>query len=412
MAPSPGMARSPGAASWTRRLRLAAPVLGALVLGALVLGVGLPPARAQEGGGSSATPVVFVVTGDDVNLRSGPSIDHHDLGRASRGDLVMRAGVDGEFVRVTVPGGPVVHVFAALVDWTPDGDGTTDPVSGPLLGTVRTDDVLMRATPAQAYLPLHDQKLRTGDELVVLGVSDGDDGRWLRVIAPQRVHVWIHQRYVKPVESVLSWSRWEELAAQRHDALSGGRTRAARRDAHAAVRAEAVRGIEALEARARDGHATSADVRAAEVLRMEAPDPDLRERARLVRESLREARAAEERRELADTAERARREVEEMAREQAEREERYQRQMDAIEKARPRASRGVPLDEGVIALRPGGRVVLLHGQVVARRLVSHRLRLADYAGRRVRVWGTPGGSGDAGSERFEVTSLEILPAAR
>ncbi len=395
----------------------------------------------------AAILAVVEVTGNDVNLRSGPSTDHHDVGSASRADLLLRVvraasggsasgaagtrtsdsgapGVapsagksadgkstdrdtvdgesgdgesgDGEFVRVRVPGGPVVYVFEALVEWE----------DGALRGIVRADDVLMRATPDQAYYPVHDQKLQRGDSLIVLGVETGEDGRWYRVIAPERIHVWIHGRYVRPTRLGPDSMQIVMTARARLDGLTDGRTGVERERVEMARRKRVTARLDALEEALKAGSATAemateaADVAAAE------RNEDIRRRAgdmqRSITKSVADRAAQAEREQI----ERMKTDAEEAQREQQRREEAHRRRMDEIGRRKQRADRGAPTVSGVVRSR-GTRVWVETARAGVIDLRSLRFRLADYVGRTVRIWGKRE-KREGKSDSVEVTSIEIV----
>ncbi len=358
-----------------------------------------PQAAAAE---RAAAERVVAVTGDDVFLRAGASVDFHDLGTTRRGDLLVVEGEDAEFLRVRVPGGLVLYVFAALVEWE----------EGALRGTVRGDDVLLRATPSQSFRPLDGQKLARGDELLVLGAVEGDGGRWLRVLAPARCHAWIAARYTREAGETRSLAGVLERAGlARQDELTGGRTRTEREERRAAEIREAHAQLEDLAARSRaEAAPDDTELRAAlQRLARDAPLPEQRARARDLLQGL-DAQLAKRR---ADAAERARRAEAEAAKERAQRaaDEARRRREDEEERARRQADRrGTPAAEGDVLVR-GGETLLVEGGSVRLVLTSRRFRLGDYAGRRVRVWGIRESRAGA-TDTLEVTSLEILAAGR
>ncbi len=364
--------------------------------------------------GDAADGVVRVLelTGDDVYLRSGPSIDHHDVGRLSRGDLVLEEARDGDFVRVRVPGGVALYVFAALLDW----DG------GALRCKVAADDVLMRATPTTGHYPLYDQKLQRGTELVVIGTEDTSRGRWLRVVSPPDVHVWIHARYVRVADPPPAPGVLAARARARLDVLSGGRTREERERLAAARRAalgERLRELtEKVDGGAADTGTLSGTLAAARRLALDAGDaaePALRARALalveritgLLEEAQKAAatRAAEA---AANTGAQAERERAAAQRRQQELEElrRHREAQAEAERRRRAASRGAPAAAGIVRVRAGKAVLEKDGAVVLE-LRSRKFRLADYVGKRVRLWGHRQEREDA-RDRLEVTSLEVL----
>jgi hypothetical protein len=376
--------------------RIAIPAV-LVLLAVLAVGINGEPACAD-----TELPVVEV-TGNDVNLRCGPSIDHHDVGQLSRGRHLLEVGRDGEFVRVRVPGGVPVFVFGSLLDWDAD-----EGEQGALRCKVAADDVLMRATPTTRHYPVHDQKLQRGQELVVLGTEETEKGAWLRVVAPAHVHVWIHERYVRPADPAPTAHAIDRAADARLDELTNGRTRLERERVEATRTKVFETRLAALRERV-DGGEVGADVEAAaRDLAGSTETEALRVRALALAErivGLREVREEERRRAEAEAA----REAAEEARKERERLEEEQRRREAekeVERRRRERDRGTPAARGVVRVRDGDVLLETSGKPTVE-LRSSRFRLGDYAGRSVRVWGH---RRERANDRdlLEVTSIEIV----
>ncbi len=366
----------------------------------LLLLLAVPAWPAEEPAAAEALSGISEVTGDDVNLRSGPSVDFHPVGRAAKGDLVRVAERDGDWRRAQLPGGPIVHVFADLLEWE----------DGALRGVVAADDVLMRATPAQSYFPVHDQRLRRGESLVVLGSVDGERGSWLRVVAPERVHVWIHGKYVRAIESDATElaKRWAIAARTRLDGLTEGRVSAeetAERVADETRRTDAVEtGLTEIEARVKSGIRREADAKQADALAGKAVDAAQQKRARDVARAIREALEATR---LADARRRAKAAADDAAQKQRElrrREAEYEKKMKDLDRARS-GDRGAPAAIGTV-IRKAGRLILVVEGDGSIELRSLRFRLDDYVGRTVRVWGERSAR-EKQLDRLDVASIEI-----
>ncbi len=383
-------------------------VAALLLTAGLYLSIGFTPAwdlaiggeaHASEDPGADRVqekPVVVKVTGNEVNVRSGPSIDYHRVGTASTGDLLVRVGADGEFLRVRVPGGPIVYVFEALIEWE----------EGALRGTVAADDVLMRATPDQAYYPVHDQKLRRGDPVVVLGVETGEDGRWYRVVAPERIHVWMHGRYAEPTRIAPDSAQVREAAHARLDALTDGRTKGERERVESARRAKVVARLDALDAALASGASTSEQATEAGGLASDETAEDLKRRAAELHSALAKSVADRQAQAERERIARMKTDAEEAQQEQRLREEAHRRRMEEIERRKKRADRGAPNAVGIVRVR-GSRTWLETSKAVLIDLRSLRFHLADYAGRSVRIWGARQ-KHEGGRDRIEVSSIEIV----
>ena len=375
-------------------------------------------AATPEGAAADAKYPVVEVTGDDVNLRAGPSIDHHDVGQLARGALLLELARDDEFVRVRVPGGVPVYVFASLLELADGAAGAGEARDGeqaelPLHCRVNADDVLMRATPTTGHYPVHDQKLSRGDELIVIGAEDTAKGRWLRVIAPPTVHVWIHERYVRRADPQPSPAEVAERAEKRQDELSGGRTRAERERRAAAAEASFSTRLRAITEKV-DAGAYGVDVeREARELAAGADDEaqrvtalalaervvGLREFQKTAREAADAAAAAERQREQ-DAADRQRRRLEDQRRRQD-----IERERARLRRER-QSDRGRPTAEGVVRIVGSSALLDTTGNSVVE-LSSTRYRIEDYARKRVKIWGSLQRR-EGRRDRVEVTSIEIV----
>lgn len=378
----------------------------ALLVSCLALAV-IPAARAQETGAVGATateeaPLAGRVEGSKVNVRAGPGTSFPDVARLDRDAPLLILGRDSGWVRVRLPGGAPLFVFHTLVEHE----------EGALHASVTATNVLLRGTPSKAHLALHDQRLQPGDRVVVLGTeTDGDGGVWLRILPPERVSFWVHERYVR--EAGAPESIAEEFAERRlarRDELSGGRTKVERERVarESAERFEAT--IAPYVRRADGGVVLPEHVAAAEKLLDVAPDEAARARVVEVVAALRErmeelARAEEEaraRQVARDEAARARAAEEEARRAREAEEARRRREAEALKDTT--AAGRVVLREGRAYLVDGGTSL---------RLTSKRFRLADFEGRRVSVRGERV-KAKAGADQvvFVVEHLEVLRTKR
>ncbi len=359
---------------------------------------------------SAAVPVPARVTGNAVNIRSGPSVDYKAVGRANRGDVVLLVATEGEWSRVRLPGGPVAHVFAPLVAWK----------EGDLRARVSAADVLLRASPSKAFFAFKAQKLQRGDELIVLGKVAGEGGDWLRCVAPETVHVWVHSKYVRPLaESELAGVAMEQERFARHDALTDGRTRVERDE-----RRERAKEERAFAARLADGERRLAGgllgTPDAVTWRTAADDAPTEALARRSLDLATRIERAVTEREILDATRKSRADAERVARlEQEARELEQQRRREAeearrrLEDAQRRAEQKKPQQrlvafEGTISTREDGTAVVIVEGGSAYDISSTRYRLLDYAGRRVRIDGSQPAIGGL----IEITGLRVLPSAR
>jgi len=339
------------------------------------------------------------VTADDVNLRAGPSVDYPSLGTLPRGALVVVVAEDDDWYRVRVPGGVEVHVFAKLLDHE----------EGALTGRVRASDVLMRGPATRARLPLHDQRLQLGEEVLVLERKEAEGGAWLRLVAPSHVHVWMHTDYLE--EAGRAPARAAELTAAaqaRVDAFTGGRTKELRQGRERDVRKRFDAELAKLRALLEVGLVVDAHVDRARALVATAPDDERAAAARALAARLEGARDARKSREARETTQEVARGLEAAARKAKADRERYEREMAELETPRP-PSRGKPDVAGKVVIL-GGKAHVRWGAGLIVRLESRKYRLADYVGRKVRIWGRRVG-GKTGSDQpgvLRVDALEIV----
>jgi len=371
------------------------------------------PGASQDTPGSADAqrpPVPARVTGNDVNIRSGPSVDYKAVGRASRGELVLLVATEGEWSRVRLLGGPIAHIFAPLVAWK----------EGDLRGRVSAADVQLRASPSKAFFAFKAQKLQRGDEVIVLGKVAGQDGDWLRCIAPETVHVWIHSKYVRPLtESELAGVHVDQERVARQDALTDGRTRVEREERSARARQESAFAARIADAERRlaGGLLGATDAAAWRTAGNDAPTQAL---ARHSLDLARRIDRAVTEREIEEATRKSRAEAGRIARIESEaRELEAQRRREAdearrrLDDAQRRAQQKKPLQrqvafEGTVSMREDGAMVVIVDGGAAYEVASTRYRLLDYSGRRVRIDGRQPATGGL----IDVTGLRILPSAR
>ncbi len=124
--------------------------------------------------------VTGVVTGDNVNLRAGPSLRAEIVGQARRGDRVEVLLQDGDWCAIYPPPGSTGWVSADFVG--PDGA---------IVSTVN-----VRAGPSVAHARL--TRLEPGEVPEIIE----RDGDWLRISLPRETRLWISARYVELAREV------------------------------------------------------------------------------------------------------------------------------------------------------------------------------------------------------------------
>jgi Bacterial SH3 domain len=152
-------------------------------------------------------PYLGRVTGNDVRVRSGPSLNHRVLDRLNHEGKVVVDGVVGEWMKVRVPGGVPGWVREDLLE-----------IRGSEAIVVKTR-VLIRPTAGQDYLPL-EGRLEQNEKLRVLGKkkAPGEDLAWIRVVVPDRIPVFISAAYIEKLPGVVP-SDLEKLSSERRTKL-------------------------------------------------------------------------------------------------------------------------------------------------------------------------------------------------
>jgi len=125
-------------------------------------------------------PLVADVTTDRVNLRTGPSKDYRILRQLEPNEKIVLVEENGDWFGARVPAGFTGYVLNHLLDLTSDHEGV-----------VKEDRVNLRPTPSTQYFPAG--QLLKGETVLVVG----QEGDWLRVVAPARMHAYVSKEYVR-----------------------------------------------------------------------------------------------------------------------------------------------------------------------------------------------------------------------
>jgi hypothetical protein len=334
--------------------------------------------------------------GTDVRMRAGPGMKHPVLGLLGRGDLLVRTGATGKWARVRVPGGFACYVHSSLAERGPDGTAE-----------VTATRVMIRATAGKDFRPL-ETVLDRGDRLTVLGEA----GSWLRVIPPDRTHLYVFQELLEdvgpPADHRTALTR--AATARRKRLLDSRLPRFPEVDPEAR-RKEHREAVVALGKRVLAGEGDTAGMQEALTRIALETDDDLTRGYANSLIALLSLRASAER--LREQIERSKKEkkaeVEGLEQRLARAERKYR---DALREAqvrrdlRERPFRGV----GTIEKRGDGFVLSEKGRVVYR-LLSKRFELSRFVGKRVGVNGRMVVTDpEAGITHLMVEKLEILPA--
>lgn len=134
-------------------------------------------------------PYVAEITGDDVNIRSGPGTNYYTCGKLNKGDRIEVVSEQFGWSRIVPPAGSFCWISMQYVSVNLD-----DPAVGIITGDgVRvyagSDDVEpMHSTSEQG-------KLNRGDKVKLLGEEKDD---YYKIAPPSGAYLWVSTQYTKP----------------------------------------------------------------------------------------------------------------------------------------------------------------------------------------------------------------------
>ncbi len=125
------------------------------------------------------------VTGDNVNVRSGPDINYYSTIRLMKGNVVDVAGQEYGWYKIVPPAGSFSWVSKSCVEKIDDKKGI-----------ISKDRVAIRAgskfTSKKTAIQMIAKK---GLEIEILG----QDGQYYKITPPEGAYLWISVDYVKPI---------------------------------------------------------------------------------------------------------------------------------------------------------------------------------------------------------------------
>ena len=143
--------------------------------------------------GPESFPYVAEITGDDVNVRSGPGTNYYDCGRLYRGDKVQVVGSQSGWSRIVSPAGRFSWISMRCV-----GINLNDPTEGLVTG----DGVCVYAG-SDDVLPMHSTSeqlsLNRGDKVKLLGQEKDD---YYKIVPPNGACLWVSTQYTMPIAPV------------------------------------------------------------------------------------------------------------------------------------------------------------------------------------------------------------------
>lgn len=155
-----------------------------------------PPANPEQPAVADLKfPQIAEVTGDDVNVRSGPSTTYYISGKLNRGDRVTVVEVQqNSWAKILPPPGSYSWISKQYVQLTPDN---------PMVGTVAADEDGAGArvwAGSDFFEPLHSNsqqvKLYRGDVVELAAPADTDEG-YFKIKPPAGAHLYVSMDYLK-----------------------------------------------------------------------------------------------------------------------------------------------------------------------------------------------------------------------
>ncbi len=130
-------------------------------------------------------PFQGIVTGDNVNVRSGPDINYYPVVRLMKGNKVQVVGEESGWFKIVPPKGTFSLISKDAVEKTEEGKAK-----------VIKDKALIRA--GSKFTKKHraiQVLIPKGTELTIIGQTDG----FYKIIPPRGAYLWISAKYVKPL---------------------------------------------------------------------------------------------------------------------------------------------------------------------------------------------------------------------
>jgi uncharacterized protein YgiM (DUF1202 family) len=223
-------------------------------------------------------PCWGLLTGDNVRVRSGPTLNHRDMGLLEKGNLALVQDLsdDGRWLRIVPPKTADVWIFAKYVDVRGDR------------GVVNGDKVRVRVRPELTGEVVN--QVNKGARVKVKGRK----GDWLKIAPPKGTVAWVSTEYVtRMTETEVAAYRAEQARKKaeeerRKAELARLKAEAARRKREAALMAAADKVLAVALKKGVRERSLSAALRAYEQARRKVTDARLRARAELTRDVIRE----------------------------------------------------------------------------------------------------------------------------
>ncbi len=149
---------------------------------------------AEEGGNELSFPYIAEITGDNVNIRSGPGTNYYHCGKLDSGDRVKVVASKYSWSHIVPPAGSFSWISKQYV--SVDSDNSR-------IGTVTGDSVRVYAG-SNFLKPIHSTtvqlKLDKGDKVELTG-EEMDD--YYKITPPTGAYLWVLTKYTKPLGAVV-----------------------------------------------------------------------------------------------------------------------------------------------------------------------------------------------------------------
>jgi uncharacterized protein YgiM (DUF1202 family) len=154
-----------------------------------------PPAMPEDVNASSDAahppfPYFAIISGDNVNARSGPGTQYYSCGIFFRNDKIKIAGSQFNWSKIEAP--------ANFFSWVSKQYVKVDP-NNKAVGTITADAVRIYAG-SEKIKPIHSTtvqaKLNRGQKVALLGYEEDD---YYKVSPPSEAFFWVDTRYTEPI---------------------------------------------------------------------------------------------------------------------------------------------------------------------------------------------------------------------
>ncbi|UCE99214.1 MAG: SH3 domain-containing protein [Planctomycetota bacterium] len=152
-----------------------------------------PVAAGSGEEGAPAFPYVAEITGDNVNVRSGPGTNYYRSGELDTGARVKVVASKFSWSQIVPPEGSFSWISKQYVSLD---------TANPTVGTVTGDNVRVYAGSPYRE-PIHSDtpqlKLNTGDKVKLMGEEKDD---YYKIVPPSGAYLWVSTKYTEPLGPV------------------------------------------------------------------------------------------------------------------------------------------------------------------------------------------------------------------